>query len=99
MRLMKKLLLLVAALGLVSGASLLAVNHHKNYINKKTHEAQISQQRTTDKIVKLSVQVEALQQESNDLRIECGKGLSAYNLLPAVTKAKTPQPSCVVTPR
>lgn len=94
---MKKLFLIVLAMAVVAGASVLSVNHYQNYQNKKLQQEVADNQARIDVLNEARNKIIRLESDNQELLAECQKGMVAYGQLSTSVKSKTPQPLCTTT--
>jgi hypothetical protein len=100
---MKKLLLAsLLVVGLTVGTSAAIGDHYNDYQNKKQQETQAAQKAQAEeaRTLQAAARLEAvtafnnLKAQYEELRVECVKGLDAYNKLTPYTKTQTAAPTC-----
>lgn len=99
MRLMKRLLFIGLAVVAVLTVGVLSVDHYQNYQNKKTHDHKVKVEKEVADVQQAAgAEYKGLEASYNGLRVECEKGLAAYQKLSAFTQKTTPQPVCAPAP-
>lgn len=93
----RKILIVVVAAGLLSAAGVLSVRHYHTFKAKQDalqHAAQVAAAKQAQ-----AKQAERLGFIADFEKVEtsCTEGLKAYQLLPAVVRAKLPAPDCSVS--
>jgi len=91
---LKKSALLVGAAVLLAGAVTLSVRHYQDYQAEQNAKRQVVVDQQAKAIADLKADVQVLAKAANDNRVNCEKGIAAYNLLSPVLKTKTPLPEC-----
>lgn len=98
MLMIRKILLVALAAVVVLGAGVAATLHYEKYQNKKSAEAQATQQVEANKVAEVKAaadaEYQALVGRFNALRAECDKGKVAYDQLPTYLKNRVPSPVC-----
>lgn len=95
---MKKLLLTAVAVLAVLGAGVLSVRHYNQYQNLKNNTEQVAAQAEADASAEAEKRHVADRKEwvkdQNGLRVECEKGLAAYDSLTTFEKKALDEPDC-----
>lgn len=91
---MKILLLAVVGVALLFGGGSLVADHYNKYQNKKERDNVAAVQAEAQREQAEKARVQRLEDAYTKMRMECEKGIAAYDKLTPFTQKTSPRPVC-----